>query len=656
MNGLTVAICTRNRADSLAVALERLCALAIPDGVWWEVVVIDNGSTDHTKEVIESFAGRLPISRHFEPKPGLSNGRNHALEVAKGDFVLSVDDDVLVRPGWLAAYAEGVRKYPDADVFGGPVRPVFEGTPPKWLTAGIGSFSSVFCMVDLGPEEIHLSNHDIPLGSNYAVRRDVGRRIGYDPKLGVGSDVAPLGEESVMIRSILSDGGYGIWLPTAAVDHFIPAERQSLAHIGKYFVAYGMTLTYLSAQSKTSSDFTRTLFGAPRWALRVAAQAWIAYAALRLIGDAGRWAKWFVAFNTVRGRIKMTRRLAADAFGDRIDQRGNRNVAQPGGSTRPGDALERLTVAVCTRNRADSLADALEHLCALAIPEGVWWEVVVVDNGSTDHTKEVLARFANRLPLRSDQESKPGVSNARNRALSVAQGDFVLWIDDDVMVDPHWLEAHLRGMRGYPDAVTFGGPVRPRLEGTPPDWLLRGMDEFASVYCAIDLGPHEVRFDPSGQQIPFGSNYSIRRDAALRIGYDPNLGPGSPIAPLGDETVLIRKMLSDGAYGMWLPDALVDHVIPAGRQTLAYLGRYFSAYGMTLGYLGAKSGAAPPPTIFGVPRWVLRALVQAWVAYRLARFSGDARRWAKPFVAFHIHRGRLKYARLMARRGPPAPK
>ena len=73
MSRLTVALCTRNRAASLALALERLCALRIPDGVWWEVVVVDNASTDRTPDVIAQFAKRLPISAHVERKPGVAN-------------------------------------------------------------------------------------------------------------------------------------------------------------------------------------------------------------------------------------------------------------------------------------------------------------------------------------------------------------------------------------------------------------------------------------------------------------------------------------------------------------------------------------------------------------------------------------------------------
>src|SRR5947207_180454 len=100
---VTVAICTFNRAESLRRTLESVAALHLPEALDWEVVVVNNNSTDHTDSVIESFKERLPIRREFEPQPGASNARNRAVYVAKGDYFVWTDDDVVVDNGWLAA-------------------------------------------------------------------------------------------------------------------------------------------------------------------------------------------------------------------------------------------------------------------------------------------------------------------------------------------------------------------------------------------------------------------------------------------------------------------------------------------------------------------------------------------------------------------------
>lgn len=105
---ITVAICTLNRAELLRRTLDLLAAMRLPDHLDWEVLVVDNGCADHTDAVIEAFAGRLPIRREFEPRRGHTPARNHAVDAAKGEYIVWTDDDVVVDPGWLAALCRGV--------------------------------------------------------------------------------------------------------------------------------------------------------------------------------------------------------------------------------------------------------------------------------------------------------------------------------------------------------------------------------------------------------------------------------------------------------------------------------------------------------------------------------------------------------------------
>src|SRR5579885_409501 len=130
---VTVAICTYNRAESLRRTLESLCAMRIPEDVDWELVVVNNNSTDHTDAVIASFADRLPSKRAWEPQQGHSPARNHAVDVANGDYILWTDDDVVVDREWLAGYAEAFRRWPQAAVFGGPISPEYEEPMVRWV-------------------------------------------------------------------------------------------------------------------------------------------------------------------------------------------------------------------------------------------------------------------------------------------------------------------------------------------------------------------------------------------------------------------------------------------------------------------------------------------------------------------------------------------
>src|SRR5690242_2260831 len=131
---LSVVICTWNRATLLERALTSI-ASAEPPTVAWEVIVVNNNCTDGTEHVIERFTSRLPIKRVFEPTPGLSNARNAAIAVAQGHYLIWTDDDVLVSADWVIAYERAFKRWPDAAFFGGPIRPCFEGTPPRWLSS-----------------------------------------------------------------------------------------------------------------------------------------------------------------------------------------------------------------------------------------------------------------------------------------------------------------------------------------------------------------------------------------------------------------------------------------------------------------------------------------------------------------------------------------
>jgi glycosyltransferase involved in cell wall biosynthesis len=147
-----------------------------------------------------------------------------------------------------------------------------------------------------------------------------------------------------------------------------------------------------------------------------------------------------------------------------------------------------ITIAICTFNRAESLRRTLDSLLAMRLSEDIGWEVVVVNNNCTDHTDQVIASFANRLPIRQAFEAEPGQSNARNRAVEAARGDYIIWTDDDVIVDPEWLRGYFEAFRRWPEAAIFGGPIIPRYEPPVVTWVMQSETLLAGAYAARDCG------------------------------------------------------------------------------------------------------------------------------------------------------------------------
>ena len=290
-----------------------------------------------------------------------------------------------------------------------------------------------------------------------------------------------------------------------------------------------------------------------------------------------------------------------------------------------------ISVVICTRNRAAQLRQALESLAVQSTPPGLAWEVVIVDNGSTDDTPAVIASFADRLPIRRAEETTPGLSNARNRGVAEVRGAYMLWTDDDVLLAPGWIEAYVRAIRSNPKAAVFAGKVTPVFEGAPPAWWAAALPHLTGLTAHRDLGPEPCALSIEGDRMPFGANFAVRTVEQRRHLYDPLLGVGPGRRRLGEETQVVRGVLQDGGEGVWVPDAEVLHQIPAARMTVDYAGVYFRSIGETWAYLDAAGGEnfmgpalSPAARRFrGAPLWVWREWARFAVQYAIAKaFAG----------------------------------
>jgi glycosyltransferase involved in cell wall biosynthesis len=261
---VSVVICTWNRCLLLRQTLERLTQLRVPPDVGWELLVVNNNCTDATEEVLAEFGNALPLRRTFESNPGLSHARNRAIGEARGDYLLWTDDDVHVAPDWLAEYARALERWPEAAYLGGPVAPQFAVPPPAWVRRHFDLLQSPFALRDYGPEVRPLAPNEKPFGANMLIRKDVLRPGAFDPRLGRTGTASLLGEEAQLFAELERAGHQGVWVGTARVLHYIPAERLTLRYIWDYFEGYGRTLVRQGDTTPTG----RSVCGVPTWAVR----------------------------------------------------------------------------------------------------------------------------------------------------------------------------------------------------------------------------------------------------------------------------------------------------------------------------------------------------------------------------------------------------
>lgn len=296
----------------------------------------------------------------------------------------------------------------------------------------------------------------------------------------------------------------------------------------------------------------------------------------------------------------------------------------------------RLSVAVCTWNRAHLLRHTLESMTRLNAPSGLEWELLVINNNSTDDTDDVVASFANRLPIRAFVEPQSGKSYALNRAVDEATGDYLLITDDDVLVDPEWLHGYGVGFRRHPEAAVFGGPITAWFAGDPPRWLVDAFHQVEFAYAALHLGEEIIALD--GRNGPFGANMAIRMEDQRKHRYDPALGPRPGSGLRGEETAVVKAILAGGAEGYWVPEARVRHHIPLERQTTAYLREWYRGWGEQL---VRTRKHAPTRMLLGRPLWLWREVVEASVRYRATRALAPPTVWVEALKKASIAEGRF---------------
>src|SRR5262249_41545379 len=161
-------------------------------------------------------------------------------------------------------------------------------------------------------------------------------------------------------------------------------------------------------------------------------------------------------------------------------------------------------------------------------------------------------------------EPRPGKSHAANAAIRSASGELVLWTDDDVIVDPGWLDAYVEASRAWPQASFFGGTVGPLFAGPAPRLIGGNLDLPSQPYA---LARHGEGPWPLGERFGVGANMATRRNAVREYQFNTGLGPRGGLALRGEDTELLGRMRAAGLLGVWVGSARVQHAIAPERLT-----------------------------------------------------------------------------------------
>ena len=240
---------------------------------------------------------------------------------------------------------------------------------------------------------------------------------------------------------------------------------------------------------------------------------------------------------------------------------------------------EGVSLIICTFNGARRLPVTLQHILDQSVPEHIFWELILVDNGSSDHSAEVAEEICrNRIPFRVVTEQEPGLMYSRLAGIRNARYDFISFIDDDNWPCPEWVSHIYRVFREHPQMGLCGGQLEGVFETRPPDW-------FFKISTAFALGKQwkETSDITDSRKYVWGAGLSFRKPAfesLMRAGFNYILSgrKGNKLSAGEDKELAYAFRLA--GYRIWYFEELkMRHFIPSARIDWSYTKKMFMGFG-----------------------------------------------------------------------------
>ncbi len=267
-----------------------------------------------------------------------------------------------------------------------------------------------------------------------------------------------------------------------------------------------------------------------------------------------------------------------------------------------------ISLVITTYNRAELLAGALKSVAASQFDDHGNVEVIVVDNNSTDGTRQTVENIREEgfpFRLRYVVEPNQGLSYARNRGIDESDATFVAFMDDDQLLGSEFL-SRLAPAFESTSAVCVGGPLYLNNRGLVPKWLPPWLYDVGE----LDIGRDVKVLDGSESKKLIGGNMAFVREELVNIGkYDVALGRSGGLLLSGEEVELQERLHAAGKKVVYHPDLVQYHNFTLDRQTKHYWRKFFFNLGRSryrrLGGRNPEKG----PLVFGAPRWLWRHLL-----------------------------------------------
>jgi GT2 family glycosyltransferase len=243
-------------------------------------------------------------------------------------------------------------------------------------------------------------------------------------------------------------------------------------------------------------------------------------------------------------------------------------------------------------------------------------------------------------------EPKKGKNAALNTGLAGVSGDLVIFTDDDVLPSAGWLRQMRRAADSQPSFSIFGGPIGPKWEVAPEEWLT---DDWAPLAPAFGI-TRPMDEGPAGARRIFGANMAVRA-SIFECGhrFDESMGPNGPDYPMGSEAELLLRLERAGHKAWHVKDAVVEHMIRAYQMNPEWvLGRAVRS-GRGQYRLEAQISENSARSVLGIPRYMLRVILLQGLKVARAKLHADAKEVFKERWELNYLIGRAMEAKIMAK-------
>ena len=522
----TIVIPVFNGDSTLSLCLDSISYLRYPKDKL-EVIVVDNGSTDASVAIASNY--EVTLLQNLSIKSSYA-ARNTGISAAKGDLIVFTDADCIVTPDWLTHLAA-----PWEDKTIGCFAGEIEAYQPDDLIEKFSDRQGIL------RQQGTLDCPYLPYTqtANTAYRRSVFDQIGlFDPSMTSGGDA------DICWRMQKELGLHIKFIPEALVYHKHRTSIEGLFHqfrkyeFGKsywqekYFDYKMPSLPQRKQELENSlAQLTSTLVSNSEKFIKDQ---------IDFVDLCTPFLKYIVSLGTCKARYEIE-------------------------SNTISATKNFISVIIPTYNRSALLAESLKSLIKQNFPSEQY-EILVVDNNSTDNTREVTESFASNSPVsvRYNFEKEQGLSIARNTGIRNAKGEIIAFVDDDIHADENWLSAIAKAYED-PSVGCAGGPIRPIWLGQKPSWL----DKMWEPYLTInEFEAARVAGEYRWPETPWGANISFRKNVFDRVGMFPeNLGRVGVSLLSNEEVNICKKIAAAGIKIAYAPEAVIHHKIPAERLT-----------------------------------------------------------------------------------------